>query len=288
MQTNTAKTRTPTARELVAARKAQAPTATSVPAPKASTAVAVPDNRSYRERYLDDVAPASIVGRMIKFSKEGTFVTHDDGAEIDENAEFTVLADETLIGWIKFNGDGEPPSREMGLLYDGFSMPARESLGDLDTAQWELGLDGQPADPWQHHQYLVLQHTGTAELFTFVTSSKTGRRAVGNLLRHFDRMRKTHPDELPVVRLRTGGFQHRDDRVGFVNTPVFVVCGRQSRDSVAKPDTSLAPSSTTSCHYDFHVGRQRECWRPFHAGCTPCHNIFAHCPTRRRPAGSQN
>lgn len=239
MQTNTAKTRTPTARELVAARKAQAPAATTVPAPTASTAVAVPDSRSYRERYLDDVAPASIVGRMIKFSKEGTFVTHDDGAEIDENAEFTVLADETLIGWIKFNGDGEPPSREMGLLYDGFAMPARESLGDLDTAQWELGLDGQPADPWQHHQYLVLQHTGTAELFTFVTSSKTGRRAVGNLLRHFDRMRKTHPDELPVVRLRTGGFQHRDDRVGFVNTPVFVVSGRQSRDSVAKPDTSI-------------------------------------------------
>ena len=208
-------------------------------APKPSTAVAVSDNRSYRDRYLDDVAPASIVGRMIKFSKEGTFVTSDDGQEIDEGAEFTVLADETLIGWVKFGGAGEPPERAMGLLYDGFQMPERESLGDLDESAWEEGLDGRPADPWQHHQYLVLQHTGTSELFTFVTSSKTGRRAVGNLLRHYDRMRKTHPDELPVVRLRTGGFEHKDSRVGFVNTPVLVVCGRQSRDSVAKPDTSI-------------------------------------------------
>ena len=128
----------------------------------------------------------------------------------------------------------------MGLLYDGFVMPARESLGDLDQKHWELGLDGQPADPWQHQMYLVLQHTETLELFTFVTSSKTGRRAVGNLLRHYDRMHKTHPGELPVVRLRTGGFQHKDARVGFVSTPVFVVCGRRPADSVAKPDTSTA------------------------------------------------
>lgn len=112
--------------------------------------------------------------------------------------------------------------------------------GDLDESQWDEGLDGRPADPWQHHQYLVLQDTETQELFTFVTSSQTGRRAVGNLLRHFDRTQKTKPDELPVVKLRTGGFQHKDSRVGFVTTPVFVVCGRTSRDSAAKPDTSTA------------------------------------------------
>jgi hypothetical protein len=228
--------RHPSARELVAARKqAMAP---AVPKP-VTTAVALPDTRNATEKYLDEVAPASIVGRMIKFGKEGSFITSDDGEEVPEVAEFTALCDETLVGWVKFNGEGEPPDRVMGLLYDGFVMPPRESLGDLDETKWQEGLDGQPADPWQHHQYLVLQDTKTLELFTFVTSSKTGRRAVGNLLRHFNRTRKSHPDELPVVRLRTGGFQHRDDRIGFVNTPVFVVCGRQSRDSVAKPDTSV-------------------------------------------------
>ena len=41
-----------------------------------------------------------------------------------------------------------------------------------------------------------------------------------------------------MVRLRTGGYQHPDERVGWVQTPVFVVFGKTSRDSAAKPDTS--------------------------------------------------
>ena len=101
-----------------------------------------------------------------------------------------------------------------------------------------MGLDGKPADPWQHHMYLVLQQADTRELFTFVTSSTTGRRAVGNLLRHYDRLRRSNADEVPVVRLRTGGFKHKDDRVGWVSTPVFVVFGKTPRNSAVKPDTS--------------------------------------------------
>ena len=58
--TNNSNSRKPTARELVAAKQVQAPQ----PAPAASgdslrrTAVAVPDHRPYRERYLDEVAPS--------------------------------------------------------------------------------------------------------------------------------------------------------------------------------------------------------------------------------------
>ena len=208
-----------------------------VPAKPKSTAIAKPAE-DYVSRYLDEVAPANIVGRMIKFSKDGKFVTPDDEGKVSENQDFIALCEETLVGWVKFNGQGEPPDRVMGQLYDGFAMPARESLGDLNEKDWELGLDGRPADPWQHHMYLVLQQADTRELFTFVTSSMTGRRAVGNLLRHYDRLRRSNSDEVPVVRLRTGGFKHKDDRVGWVSTPVFIVFGKTPRDSAAKPDTS--------------------------------------------------
>jgi hypothetical protein len=226
-----ANSRTPSARELVAAKNAQAPIQQAASTAMVPATPAAPDNRPYRERYLSEVSQDAMAGRMVKFDgKEGVFKTHDDGQPIPETAEFIVLADQTLVGWVKFNGSGEPPNRVMGALYDDFIMPARESLGDTDITKWELGIDRQPADPWQHHQYLVLQQADTAELFTFVTSSKTGRRAVGNLLKH--------PDELPVIRLRTGGFQHKDDRVGFVKTPVSVVCGRSPADSAARPDTS--------------------------------------------------
>jgi hypothetical protein len=215
-----------------------APVTGTAVAPTTSTAVAVPDSRTPQQQYLDEIAPAAIVGRLAKFGKDGKFVTADDGEEISEDADFIVLADQTLIGWLRFYNDGWPPSRAMGLLYDGFKMPKREELGDLDQADWPLGLSGLPEDVWRHHIYLVLQHADTAELLTFATSSMTGRRAVGNLLRHYDRMRRTHPDELPVVKLKVGGFQHKDERIGWVATPTFAVVGRAPRDSVAKPDTT--------------------------------------------------
>ena len=256
--TTTRQARTPTARELTAARQANLPLnvdsskphpglaldrnrAPTAAPPKPATAVAVPDPKPYAARYLDEIAPASIVGRMVKFSKEGAFVTSDDGKEIAEDSEFTALCDQTLIGWIKFDEEGGAPERVMGLLYGGdFIMPLRESLGDLDETKWPEGLDGNPSDPWGHWIYLVLQNVATLELYTFVTSSKTGRRAVGALLRHYDRMARTNPGELPVVRLSTGGFEHKDSRVGWVSVPNFIVVGRQPKDSVATPDTSTA------------------------------------------------
>jgi hypothetical protein len=67
-------------------------------------------------------------------------------------------------------------------------MPQRKMLGDLDEATWPSGLSGQPTDPWQHQMNLVLQDRATGELYTFSTSSMTGRRAIGNLLRHYDRL----------------------------------------------------------------------------------------------------
>ena len=233
-----------TAQQVIAEQKRMAtprfgepPPSTAVAALKPSVP-AVVDSRTAVQTYLDEVAPVSIVGRMVKFNSKGSnFITSDDEAAIDEGAEFVALCDQTLVGWIKFN-DEAPPDRVMGLLYDGFVMPPRTDLGDMDQADWPAGLDGKPADPWQHHMYLVLQNTDTAELFTFTTSSATGRRAVGNLLHHYNRMQRTNPDELPVVKLKTGGFNHKDERIGWVPTPVFAVVGRAPRDSAAKPDTS--------------------------------------------------
>jgi len=207
--------------------------------PASQTLPATPDARTNVERYLDEVAPSMIVGRRVKFSKDAKFVIGDGDEEIGPEVEFIAVADQTLVGWIKFSGeDGVPPTRVMGLLYGGFVMPPRAALGDLDQSQWTLGLSGAPEDPWKHQQYLVLQNVETKEFFTFVTASRTGRSAVGTLLRHYDRMRKSHPDEFPVVRLGVGGFQHRDERVGWVTTPVFVVRGRAPADSSTRPDTS--------------------------------------------------
>ena len=217
------------------------PATAVVPAAKPALPTEMPpDNRMSVQKYLDEYVPVTLVGRAIRGDKEHVFVTPDDGEPVPDDTDFTALCDQTMIGFIRFNGEGAPPDYKMGLLYDGFVMPKRETLGDTDSLEWELGLDGKPSDPWRHFMYLVLQRGDTGELFTYTAGSVTGRRAVGNLLRHYDRLQKTHPDMYPVVRLKVGGFNHHDERVGWVQVPVFAVVGRQPKDSVAKPDSSPA------------------------------------------------
>ena len=187
------------------------------------------DNTTYVSRYLDEVAPTTTAGRTVKFTKDGIFATTDDGTPLSEDKTFVALCDETLVGWIKFNGPGEPPERKCGLLFNGFKMPLRSELGDTDPTGWEKGLSGQPQDPWLHQMCLVLQECDSGELYTFVSTSNTGRRAIANLLRTYERLRVK--DEVPLVKLKVSGFEHRDARVGWVKVPAFVVVGRTSRDS---------------------------------------------------------
>jgi hypothetical protein len=53
-------------------------------------------------------------------------------------------------------------------------------------------------------------------------------------------MQRLNVGDLPVVRLKPGGFNHRKDpRIGWVATPGFQIVGRAPRDSAAKPDTSI-------------------------------------------------
>jgi hypothetical protein len=248
-KTRQARTTSPGMANLIASAKQEqtaAPTANKptmpaaankpVAAPTAGTQVTAPAGKTSLEIYLEQATPPAIAGRLIKFSKEGQFVTRDDGTPIDPDTDFIFLAPYTMAGWIKFNGDGMPPDRVMGLICDGFIKPKRDALPDNDKTQWPTDLSGEPDDPWKEQINLVLQNAYTRELFTFSTMTKTGRRAADNLLHHYQRMLRTHPDELPVVRLKPGGYQ--DKQWGWVPTPVFAVVGRVPSNSTAKPDTS--------------------------------------------------
>jgi hypothetical protein len=229
-----------------AARAAQqqkaAPAKVPAVKPAATPPVAVPpDNRTPLEKYLDEIAPASFPGQLIKFSKEGTFVRTSDGEAVDTDHDLVALCDETLVGWIKFSGEeGMPPERVQGLLYSGFVKPDRATLGDNDATQWPIGVSGAPTDPWLHQMALVLEDRATHDLLTFATTSDTGRRAVGNLLKHFERLKRTHPDHYPVVRLKSGGFHSKKPGVGWVHTPVFAVIGRAPKAAAVVPLTRLS------------------------------------------------
>jgi hypothetical protein len=94
MSTETPALRIPTAADVLARQRADHGGTAVATVAQTSTAVAVPDNRSTTSKYLDEIAPSSIVGRMIKFDKNGKFVTPDDDGEMKEDVDFVVLADQ--------------------------------------------------------------------------------------------------------------------------------------------------------------------------------------------------
>jgi hypothetical protein len=187
----------------------------------------------YVSRYLDATAPTAIAGRLIRYDgKKGTFTFHDDGSKISPEVTWVALCEETMIAWVKFGPEGEPPDRRCGLLFEGFQLPARQELGDLDEAEWPIGFNDVAEDPWRHEVSIVLQRQDTGELATFSTMSKTGRRAISTLLQHYRRSQKMAPGSLPTVKLKSGSYKH--ERFGEVAIPILTVCGRVSANGAAK------------------------------------------------------
>jgi hypothetical protein len=220
------------------ATSAPAPTTTLPARSSSTTTVAAPVDMDAVERHLDKVSPQGIAGHLLKLTQNGEFRTKDTDEKIERAVEFVCLANETFVGWQKFNGPGEPPDRIMGLLYGGFNLPAKDTLPDRDEALWLPGLSGTPEDPWKYTMCAVLRKVENNELYTFSTDSRSGCQAVTALLRHFNQMEKRGESAFPVVRLEA----ILKDRVkvpGTYHVPMFVIVGRSPKESFEKPDTSL-------------------------------------------------
>src|SRR5262245_32911020 len=207
-------------------------------APAKATSVAVPDTRDPRDQYLDRVAPATIVGRPMKFdTNEGRYVARDNDEEIDKDVSLIAHCDQTVIGWRRFHGKGEQPSYIVGMWYDGYVPPERDDLPDRHESTWEISeLTGRPDDPWKEINWVVLQRIDTGEFFTFEASARTHISGVGALLRHYRRSEKRYPGQYPVVRLGLSGWD-KGPPVGWVHKPQFIVVGHTAKDDATVPAT---------------------------------------------------
>jgi hypothetical protein len=175
------------------------------------------------EAYADAVAPRIIVGTLLRFSK-GDYIAGEDGKEIPEGSIFTANVDELLVGWTKWSG-GKPIEHIMVRVADGRTLPKREELGDNDPSCWEVDSAGVPRDRWQFTNYLpLLDERG--EIFTFVTSSRGGITAVGDLTRRYAWHRRAgHREEHPKIALDVGSYQHQNREYGRIKYPLFVPMG---------------------------------------------------------------
>jgi len=179
----------------------------------------VPGKNPY-EDYADRVDNQMLLGQLLKFTK-GDWLIGRDG-EACPDTELVALMPGLTHGWVRWE-DNATVQHEMGLLLEGFVPPARDTLGYTDKTRWELN-NNEPRDPWQQGIYLPVITINGDAVYTFATSSDGGRRrAIAPLCREYGNRMRQHPDEIPVVGLEQGSYQHPNRSIGLVKYPLLPV-----------------------------------------------------------------
>jgi hypothetical protein len=157
----------------------------------------------YDNPWLEAAAEAgSEFGKLLKFNKGEWLIGEDT---VSEGTEYIAFIDEVARGWIKFE-DGSVTDRQIVKVRDGKPLP-RETLGDDDPSQWEVGDDGKPRDPYVF-QWLLPMSPAEAEgdLTVYATASKGGIGAIGLLCKVYGRSQRN--GLLPIVALKTTSYKH--------------------------------------------------------------------------------
>jgi hypothetical protein len=219
---------------------------------------------NFYEAYGEATANRDIVGRLLLFSKFGEY---NAGAEKEEIAIGTKLVGHMpslLVGHVKWENN-RPIARKMGAVGEGY-VPDRNTLGDNDKSLWERYDDGRLRDPWQFTNYLVFVNLDTSDLFTFATSTQGGLGAIGELSKVYGKHIRQAPDELPLIELGCGSYQHSNRSYGEIRFPIFKIVGwlpserlshlvGNANDNVAvandnKPAAIAAPAETITTAKD--------------------------------------
>lgn len=184
------------------------------------------------EEYASQVAQSRLVGQLLKFSK-GDYLAGQDGEEIPAGRKLVANMDQLALGWIKWV-DNKPEQQLMGLLVEGFQAAKRADLGDTDEAVWEIDSQGKARDPWQFSNYLLMKEVGknadVENCYTFVTSSRGGLQAIGNVCREFGKEMRKRPDEYPIIELGVDSYNHPNKEFGRIKVPVLKIVGWEKKD----------------------------------------------------------
>jgi hypothetical protein len=176
--------------------------------------------------YADAVSPRYIIGKLLRFTK-GDYFAGEECEPIPIGTKFTVAADELLAGHVKWT-DGKPVEHIMVRVADGKLPPKRSDHGDQDRSAWESDDHGEPRDPWQFTNYLLMMDEN-GELYTFTTSSTGGVDAVSNLVRRYGHHRRRHPDVYPIISLGVGSYPHKKKEYGRIKYPDFIPAGYEPK-----------------------------------------------------------
>jgi hypothetical protein len=174
--------------------------------------------------------------RLIKFIKGDYFL----GEENVSGRQCIACVKQLARGYVKFSG-GECVERRIGKVEDGFEVPARTELGDLDESRWETDSSGHPRDPWVKQYFLPLEDFDSGALAIFVTGSQGGQEAIGRLCQIYARgWRKG----LPIIELAADSYKSK--QYGRIQIPVLrVVDWQPPPEAVGHDPNGKGPDSNS-------------------------------------------
>jgi hypothetical protein len=183
--------------------------------------VALPPNNN-NNPFSSYGAKVGILGTYLSF-KAGEFLVGKDGQTLPLGMKLLANMEGLRVGWKRWNN---------GLVTDDFpelmsegkpetNPNCRNALGDLDESLWEDDDRGDPRDPWQYTNELVLQSLDGSNTYIFATSSKGGIGAIGRLCLQYGRIYKQKPGMTPVVEL--GNYFYMHQSYGKTYNPKFTI-----------------------------------------------------------------
>ena len=202
----------------------------------------------YFEEYGNAASMRNIVGQLLKFSK-GDWLVGQDNEELDPKTHLVACMDEMQIGWVKWV-DGKPEENIMGRIIDGYQPKKRKELGDTDESEWEVDNDGKPRDPWQFNNLIIMRPPGLdaieeEDLYTFVTSSRGGINAVGELCKAYGKQMRLRPNDYPIIELGVNSYNHPNKEYGRIKIPLLTVVGWELKtppEKIAHQPPAKAPA----------------------------------------------
>ena len=178
-------------------------------------------------------------GTPLRFVK-GKWLTGREDASEEVGATQTFCFDVRSYahGWIKWQKQ-KPVHKIIGRPIDGFRLPSRTELGDLDENAWPQGRKG-PEDPWQRVAQISVREADFENCPPLVFSSPSvgARIGLGHFLKAYAAGAKDHPGLMPVVLLKS---VDRDTEYGRMPTPKFEIVDWADFGEGAAPPGSPMP-----------------------------------------------
>jgi hypothetical protein len=201
--------------------------ATASPAQAQVPAEYVDELEKFRKAALPNLR-GYLLGTLLRFKQTGKGEWIYGDKKLDNGTQLVALMNYASHGWLKW--ENKVATHVVGRISDGFVPPPRSELDCQDEATWPIGLSGKKEDPWKEVVYVPFVSLDGETLFTFATTTKTGRPVVWKFVDRYAWIGRKHPGQYPIVELQANGFENSFG--GWTPTPQFEIVGWTDRPDI--------------------------------------------------------